>query len=179
MSFTPSKLLIHIISYSFSIVLIECNILPYSGVASILEIGDGMIQATGHLDFYPNGGPPQPGCSNSLEDFGSCSHRRSVSIFSQSLVSSCQSVAYECSSYAAFREVNIVLDGFYFFGWVNYTRKMIPISRVGVHRVVGTIQTVPESEWWQNPIRREAGTMSKCILILAVHFRFVVSIIHL
>jgi pancreatic triacylglycerol lipase len=83
-----------------------------NGEPTILLGGFGMVQPIGHLDFYPNGGQNQPGCSLSslsiinittLTNLGGCSHMRAISLFNDSLVSTCQSVAYECSSFSAFQ----------------------------------------------------------------------------
>ncbi|CAG0924526.1 unnamed protein product [Notodromas monacha] len=58
----------------------------------------GCEKSVGHVDFYPNGGYSQPGCENPIfgfiedmfsdgeESHASCSHFRSVHIFSESLV---------------------------------------------------------------------------------------------
>ena len=69
--------------------------------------GKGMMQPVGHLDFYANGGLHQPECGNPLPDFNSgCSHNRATAIFNDTLVLPCQPVAYECSSYAAFKQAS-------------------------------------------------------------------------
>lgn len=60
----------------------------------IFNNGVGMSQPIGHIDFYPNGGFYQPGCSvgNLIQEFfngnrpkGACSHRRSIVYFIESL----------------------------------------------------------------------------------------------
>ena len=43
----------------------------------------GADEATGTVDFWPNGGHEQPGCS--FTDGGSCSHDRSISYFAESV----------------------------------------------------------------------------------------------
>ncbi|XP_047737021.1 lipase member H isoform X1 [Hyalella azteca] len=68
----------------------------------------------GHVDFYPNGGSQQPGCSSSLGeelvlnqrdlktgllDFMGCHHQRSVHYFLESIANACSFVAVECSSW--------------------------------------------------------------------------------
>ncbi|XP_046641911.1 pancreatic lipase-related protein 2-like isoform X2 [Daphnia pulicaria] len=66
----------------------------------------------GFLDFYPNGGLIQPGCdpsnlpTNSDESVITCSHARSIHLYSESFLSddSCQSIGYECSDYESFNK---------------------------------------------------------------------------
>jgi pancreatic triacylglycerol lipase len=84
--------------------------------------GVGLIQPIGHVDFYPNGGTAQPGCNptsisltnmtHTVKDFLSylldCNHMRAILLFIDSLTQPCQSVAYECDSYANFKQVIFV-----------------------------------------------------------------------
>ncbi|XP_006618059.1 pancreatic lipase-related protein 2-like isoform X4 [Apis dorsata] len=83
--------------------------------------GYGMSQPCGHLDFYPNNGKEQPGCTDLSETTPSlpltlikegleeasrvlvaCNHVRAIKLFIESINSKCQYVAHECSSYASF-----------------------------------------------------------------------------
>ncbi|XP_011149496.1 pancreatic triacylglycerol lipase isoform X1 [Harpegnathos saltator] len=83
--------------------------------------GYGMSQPCGHLDFYPNNGKEQPGCTDLSETTPSlpltliregleeasrvlvaCNHVRALKLFVESINSKCQYVAHECSSYASF-----------------------------------------------------------------------------
>jgi hypothetical protein len=41
----------------------------HTDISKPLELGYGIIQAVGHVDFYPNGGAHQPGLSNQLNLF--------------------------------------------------------------------------------------------------------------
>jgi len=79
------------------------------------------MQPSGHLDFYPNGGENQPGCHlsdrlmaafrnasyvfNSFEDLVACNHMRAIDLFTDSIFTVCQPVAYECNSNEAFLKV--------------------------------------------------------------------------
>ncbi|XP_008212238.1 pancreatic triacylglycerol lipase isoform X2 [Nasonia vitripennis] len=83
--------------------------------------GYGMSQPCGHLDFYPNNGKEQPGCTDLSETTPSlpltliregleeasrvlvaCNHVRAIKLFIESINSKCQYVAHECGSYASF-----------------------------------------------------------------------------
>lgn len=80
-----------------------------------------MSQACGHLDFYPNNGKEQPGCTDLSETTPSlpltliregfdeasrvlvaCNHVRAIKLFTESINSKCQYIAHECSSYTTF-----------------------------------------------------------------------------
>ncbi|XP_076034298.1 pancreatic lipase-related protein 2-like [Oratosquilla oratoria] len=65
-----------------------------------LPLSLGMTIPIGHLDFYPNGGERQPGCSSS--DLH-CQHHRAIVLFTESIRQSCPLVAVVCDSYASFR----------------------------------------------------------------------------
>lgn len=78
----------------------------------------GMKQPIGHVDFYPNDGKRQPGCSRNLiktinfkglsdtiRYLVSCSHQRAIDIFHHSINhNSCVHVGYECPSWTLFEE---------------------------------------------------------------------------
>ncbi|KAG7212404.1 hypothetical protein KM043_012722 [Ampulex compressa] len=88
---------------------------------SIFFLGYGMSQPCGHLDFYPNNGKEQPGCTDLSETTPSlpltliregleeasrvlvaCNHVRAIKLFIESINSKCQYVAHECSNYSSF-----------------------------------------------------------------------------
>lgn len=53
------------------------------------------------MDFYPNNGDDQPGCTSViLAKF--CNHVRAIKLFTESINSNCQFTAYECDSYDNF-----------------------------------------------------------------------------
>ncbi|XP_063992113.1 pancreatic triacylglycerol lipase-like isoform X2 [Diachasmimorpha longicaudata] len=83
--------------------------------------GYGMSQPCGHLDFYPNNGKEQPGCTDLSETTPSlpltliregleeasrvlvaCNHVRAIKLFIESINSKCQYVAHECTDYTRF-----------------------------------------------------------------------------
>ncbi|XP_057336467.1 pancreatic lipase-related protein 2-like [Microplitis mediator] len=58
----------------------------------------GINQPCGHLDFYPNDGDEQPGCSGLI--FSKvCDHIRAIALYTESINSKCQFFANECHSY--------------------------------------------------------------------------------
>ncbi|KAK3095148.1 hypothetical protein FSP39_010814 [Pinctada imbricata] len=80
--------------------------------------GFGTKDAVGDIDFYPNGGEHQPGCSekpvgsalngilhgsfgNAVDSF-SCSHSRAHQYFLESLTSSCKFYGHQCASTSDF-----------------------------------------------------------------------------
>ncbi|XP_069128274.1 pancreatic lipase-related protein 2-like [Argopecten irradians] len=85
--------------------------------APISSGGAGLMQQSGHVDFYVNGGETQPGCPNQISgvfsqifngqfdhlgDTVSCSHSRSHEYFTESINSPCPFTGYPCSSYDKF-----------------------------------------------------------------------------
>ncbi|XP_077203965.1 pancreatic lipase-related protein 2-like [Paroedura picta] len=79
-------------------------------------IGFGIVQAIGHIDFYPNGGTTMPGCNDlttlSTEDehlqgsrgIGTCDHSRSHEYFQYSILCPDGFIGYPCESYDSFTE---------------------------------------------------------------------------
>ncbi|XP_069837857.1 pancreatic lipase-related protein 2-like [Dendropsophus ebraccatus] len=79
--------------------------------------GFGTRQLVGHLDFFPNGGKRMPGCPSFYRKLGNldeviegvqekifCSHRRSVTLFLQSILHPDGFISYPGSSYSAFQK---------------------------------------------------------------------------
>ncbi|KAE8744829.1 hypothetical protein FOCC_FOCC008553 [Frankliniella occidentalis] len=87
---------------------------------SIFLLGYGMSQPCGHVDFYPNNGKEQPGCSGTdaplpltliregLEEASrvlvACSHVRAIKLFTDSINTPCPYIAHKCDSYEHFLE---------------------------------------------------------------------------
>ncbi|CAD6230542.1 GSCOCG00006810001-RA-CDS, partial [Cotesia congregata] len=65
----------------------------------------GINHPCGHLDFYPNNGDDQPGCTSVILT-NICNHVRAIKLFTESINSNCQFTAYECDSYDNFIEGN-------------------------------------------------------------------------
>ncbi|XP_070536523.1 pancreatic triacylglycerol lipase-like [Ptychodera flava] len=67
----------------------------------LYELGFGIWQECGDVDFYPNGGKNQPGCGllpfeNGVEGGEICDHGRAHYYFIESIRSSCKFEAYPC-----------------------------------------------------------------------------------
>ncbi|XP_014336556.1 pancreatic triacylglycerol lipase isoform X1 [Bos indicus x Bos taurus] len=84
----------------------------------IPNLGFGMSQVVGHLDFFPNGGKEMPGCKkNALSqivdidgiwegtrDFVACNHLRSYKYYADSILNPDGFAGFPCASYSAFSE---------------------------------------------------------------------------
>ncbi|CAL4085513.1 unnamed protein product, partial [Meganyctiphanes norvegica] len=71
-------------------------------LSSVLTIGYGMEQPVGHIDFYPNNGQNQPGCSVGAAQ--SCDHIRAPKLFTDSILSLCPYTAFQCDSFEKYEE---------------------------------------------------------------------------
>lgn len=112
---TPEEVRLHINDADFvDVIHTNAMLLPF-------QIGFGILKATGHVDFYPNGGKVQPGCekinligsfSDLLSDFDNtidgytCSHRAAVNFFIDSIKEQSAYSAYPCRSYNYFNKGN-------------------------------------------------------------------------
>lgn len=84
----------------------------------IPNIGFGMSQKVGHLDFYPNGGKHMPGCQKNIlstivdvnglwsgtRDFFACNHLRSYKYYASSILHPDGFLGYPCASYSEFEK---------------------------------------------------------------------------
>ncbi|XP_040575699.1 inactive pancreatic lipase-related protein 1 [Lepeophtheirus salmonis] len=87
---------------------------------SVFQGGFGSLERMGHVDFYPNGGDKQPGCTNAILSLLNifnlsseekrrkfkCNHERSVKIFTESIYSSCQFLGKRCHNWESYLEGN-------------------------------------------------------------------------
>nr|XP_060624478.1 pancreatic lipase-related protein 2-like [Anolis sagrei ordinatus] len=93
----------------------------HSNAGQFPNIGFGVLNAVGDLDFYPNGGMIMPGCNNEItelseydhEDFiretpraGNCHHSRSHEYYLYSILYPNGFLGYPCKSYESFQEGN-------------------------------------------------------------------------
>lgn len=105
------------------------DVIHTDGTAT-LQLGMGLMQPLGHVDFYPNGGKDQPNCpktadkllagifnifTNNLENLEgttACSHTASVYFFIDSIENKgCKYVSYPCSSYDNFNKAQCLACG--------------------------------------------------------------------
>jgi pancreatic triacylglycerol lipase len=95
----------------------------------------GADVSTGTVDFWPNGGRTQPGCS--FTDGGSCSHARSIEFFAESVsATEPKFYAIKCLNLASFRN--------------ETCKEKFPLANMGIDanpRSVGNffLQTNPKS----------------------------------
>ncbi|KAF5273781.1 hypothetical protein FQA39_LY00896 [Lamprigera yunnana] len=89
----------------------------HSNGENLILGGLGSWQPLGHVDFYPNGGRMQKGCSNiflgavsdiiwssNIEGRSLCNHRRAYKFFIDSVSPRCHFPAFPCESYDGFLE---------------------------------------------------------------------------
>ncbi|XP_078079119.1 inactive pancreatic lipase-related protein 1-like [Mustelus asterias] len=93
------------------------DVIHTDGSTKFPSIGFGMIQACGHVDFYPNGGENMPGCSKNIlstildndgiwqgtKNFLSCNHFRAVRYFSESVLSPNGFLGFPCGNEKEFQ----------------------------------------------------------------------------
>ena len=114
----------------------------------------------GHVDFYPNGGSDQPGCSlldlpvdiNSMVDnpdrtadsvsrhLVACSHTRAIDFYIESLNTEqeCMMIGHECASYEEFEMVRI-----FFHVWQTGKLDAVSVFRVCASCAGRTTSTAP------------------------------------
>lgn len=104
------------------------EVIHTDGTAS-LQLGLGLLQPSGHVDFYPNGGKNQPECPQTsgkilsaifniatvdlqgIEDNLGCSHMSAVFFYIDSIQNTCKYQAYQCSSEQEFNQGKCVSCG--------------------------------------------------------------------
>ncbi|XP_050003789.1 pancreatic lipase-related protein 2-like [Alexandromys fortis] len=84
----------------------------------IPNLGFGMSQKVGHLDFFPNGGKEMPGCKKNVlstivdvnriwqgvQDYVACNHLRSFMYYNSSILHPDGFLGFPCSSYEEFQK---------------------------------------------------------------------------
>uniref|UniRef100_A0A182UI44 Lipase domain-containing protein n=1 Tax=Anopheles melas TaxID=34690 RepID=A0A182UI44_9DIPT len=93
------------------------DVIHSDGSEWVSKGGLGMYQPIGHVDFYPNGGYNQPGCSDPMnkfirkhddsffwgfQEFFGCNHLRCHQFLTDSILHRCPFVGIGCESYAQF-----------------------------------------------------------------------------
>ncbi|KAG1667491.1 Pancreatic triacylglycerol lipase [Nymphon striatum] len=95
---------------------------------SAIMTGMGMNARVGHMDFYPNGGRDQPGCtaSNRIGSFFTngvfggvrklfaCNHMRAMDYFTESINTDCPFTGFQCENWKKFEDgqcINCGSDG--------------------------------------------------------------------
>lgn len=111
----------------------------HSDAKPFMRGGLGMQKAIGHVDFYPNGGYDNPGCSQGMstyieqergsffwgvQQFVSCNHLRSHQFFTESIMPKCPFVAITCDSY----EVSFIIRIIDIFAIDKFKKIKIGIS---------------------------------------------------
>uniref|UniRef100_H2Z682 PLAT domain-containing protein n=1 Tax=Ciona savignyi TaxID=51511 RepID=H2Z682_CIOSA len=85
----------------------------HTDAEKLVDFGFGINQVSGHVDFWPNDGIEQPGCDqNALStivgidgivdgtrNFVACNHLRALSLYTESITSSCPFYGNQCDSY--------------------------------------------------------------------------------
>ncbi|XP_059168806.1 inactive pancreatic lipase-related protein 1-like [Physella acuta] len=88
----------------------------HSDIGDLINFHFGIKQSVGHVDFFPNSGYKQPGCSqstiDSIKQWGlisgvkgrlTCNHSRAVELFAESINSGCRFRSYPCDSEDKFK----------------------------------------------------------------------------
>jgi len=85
----------------------------HTDAEKLVNLGYGINQESGHVDFWPNDGLEQPGCDQNglttiwdpdgiwtgVQNFVACNHIRAVEFYLESILTSCPFYGYPCLSY--------------------------------------------------------------------------------
>lgn len=95
----------------------------HSNGENLILGGLGSWQPMGHVDFYPNGGRMQTGCSNLFvgavtdiiwssanEGRSLCNHRRAYKFFTDSVSPKCHFPSFPCETYDDFLAVSTLIE---------------------------------------------------------------------
>lgn len=117
----------------------------HTDARNILRFGLGMMQASGHVDYYPNSGSHQPGCDKDpftfvkisgieegLTRFVACDHMRSVYYFTESINSKCRFRSFECENYENYKKGRCSMQpsaqmGLHADQYIPYRRKRVKL----------------------------------------------------
>ncbi|XP_060943137.1 inactive pancreatic lipase-related protein 1-like [Limanda limanda] len=93
------------------------DVIHTDGLPFQSNLGLGMSQAVGHIDFYPNGGELMPGCSankgkpgdldaiwEGTKKFDGCNHVRAYQYYTESMIKPQGFVGYPCPNKDSFAE---------------------------------------------------------------------------
>ncbi|KAI4461598.1 lipase [Holotrichia oblita] len=89
----------------------------HTDASGFTSAGFGIIESIGHVDFYPNGGSRQPGCTqsvfeyisleksvfNGVKKFLGCNHLRSYELFTETINPKVGTIGITCPSYKEFQ----------------------------------------------------------------------------
>ncbi|XP_013371212.1 PREDICTED: pancreatic triacylglycerol lipase isoform X1 [Chinchilla lanigera] len=92
------------------------DVIHTDGAPIVPNLGFGMSQTVGHLDFFPNGGVEMPGCQKNIisqivdidgiwegtRDFAACNHLRSYKYYTDSILNPSGFAGFSCASYSSF-----------------------------------------------------------------------------
>jgi len=85
----------------------------HTDAEKLINLGAGINQKSGDVDFWPNDGIDQPGCDQNIlttiwdpdgvitgvQNIVVCNHQRAVEFYQESILSSCPFYGYPCSSF--------------------------------------------------------------------------------
>uniref|UniRef100_F7AMZ2 Pancreatic lipase-related protein 2-like n=1 Tax=Ciona intestinalis TaxID=7719 RepID=F7AMZ2_CIOIN len=94
----------------------------HTDAEKLKDFGYGTNEISGHVDFWPNNGIQQPGCDQNIlstiigingvvdgvQNFVACNHLRALSLYTESITTSCPFEGNPCTGYEDYLEGNCV-----------------------------------------------------------------------